>query len=691
MAESGDIGHYVEIDCSEAVYYGDLVQYLETGFQTGHVATKPWLRYILEITDAGSHRVEFQDRVVCGDFIGYFDACGRVARVCRVFGVKHFVHHIRVLLCSGDKAAAHHVIKFYAYILQNPGVQTRIVPIFQGKEGTGKNMVNDTIASIFGPVAAEPNADISALCGWNSALVGKLFVVFNEVHSLSAAEQGKLRSAVTESTITRRQKYVNDQAMSNSMNIVILSNQETGLINKTGSDARRWLYLLTSSVPDYDNVLYFKAFAAFLGRDGRPWTKIGVTPGILAVAKYLYNLNIEDYMPSALPKETIGRSHALLTQMDSLQDWFYALLREKRPPLPVRTSPETKTIMDRLEIAFETWDAGQVSARTSELHHAFVAYTGAHMQQHVFVTWLTKTANCCTESRPRAGPGEPRPMTLTFYSQAQCAENFNALIGNVLSLDFLAGAKKSILDQLSISAPDPLKDVLERAKSAQVPAPTFFNSVCSSPASSPPRSPLPQTAAPAACTCTTAACTCGHAAAALNEAICLPTPPQQPPQSPPRSPSPPPENRAPAPAPPTTPRPPPLLSDDEDRPGIYDDEEADSQELAQHAAATEAREPAQGLVAMFRPDRRRGEIAASAEEENRDGPATLEQLMRAASKVDAEVRACEERRRISRLQSAPVPGESELCGSDDEEEDEENDAGNPFVDDGRPASKKQKK
>jgi len=168
-----------------------------------------------------------------------------------------------------------------------------------------------------------------------------------------------------------------------------------------------------------------------------------------------------------------------------------------------------------------------------------------------------------------------------------------------------------------------------------------------------------------------------------NEAMRPPSLPPPPPQSPPRSPSPPPENRAPAPV--FDPVPP-------------DDEDGN----------------AQGLVAMFRPDRshvpapRVGEIASSSEEESsgsEDGepvaydvasPATLGKLMQTASAFDAEDRAREERRRIRRLQSAPVPADREV-GSSDEEEDGENEPRNKFVDDAceeeddRPASKKQKK
>lgn len=643
MALKGDIGYCTETDCADAEYYNDLVTFMELGIQTGFVASKPWLRYILGLEDTDNPRTVYDDRVVSGDFVGYINEERKITHIVREFGVRQFLRHIYVLLCSGDHAAAQHVIKYYAYILQNPGVQTRIVPIFQGKEGTGKNLVNDTIASIFGPVAAEPNADISVLCGWNSSLVGKLFVVFNEVNTLSPAEQGRLRSAVTESSITRRQKYIDDRAMANSMNIVILTNQETGLINKTGSDARRWLYLLTSPVPDYDSTLYFRAFASFLGRDGRSWLKTGVTPGILAVAHFLYRLDISDFVPSMLPKETLGRSRALLTQMDSLQDWFYSLLREKKPPLPPSASADTKAIISKLEGEFENWNTGHVFVETSELYHAFIAYTGSRIQQHVFISWLVKTANCCTESRPRAIVGTRRPMILTFYSQAQCAENFNALIGNVLPMDFVDGARKDILDHLSISAPDPLADVLTRAKAmpaSLAPAPRADEVFCFVPLS---RSEAPQT----------------HLTQTQHS-----------------------ECRD----PPSTPRPPPLLSDDE----------ADSQELAERA---------QGLVAMFRPDRRRGGIQTSAEEESGgDGPATLEQLMRAASRVDAEVRACEERQRISRLQSAPVPADKEVGSSDEEDEESEKEgAGNRFVDDacseedeeeggdGRPASKKQKK
>jgi len=135
---------------------------------------------------------------------------------------------------------------------------------------------------------------------------------------------------------------------------------------------------------------------------------------------------------------------------------------------------------------------------------------------------------------------------------------------------------------------------------------------------------------------------------------------------------------------------------------------------------------AQGLVAMFRPDRshvpvpRVGEIASSSEEESsgsEDGepvaydvasPATLGKLMQTASAFDAEDRAREERRRIRRLQSAPVPADREVGSSDEEEGSDEDEPRNKedaevrrlarsYIDgaaeeeDDRPASKKQKK
>jgi hypothetical protein len=167
-------------------------------------------------------------------------------------------------------------------------------------------------------------------------------------------------------------------------------------------------------------------------------------------------------------------------------------------------------------------------------------------------------------------------------------------------------------------------------------------------------------------------------------------------------------------------------SDSDDyRPGHYDVENTDAQELAEHEAATAAHERAATGPRTLRPERHyspvpqlgeitssSSEIASSSEEssgseESRTrpttppayddaDPATFGKLMQDMSKFDAEDRVRAERRRIRRLKRVAEPARAELANEDDEESSgaerrDERRRRNKFIDNGAPEERQKKR
>ena len=266
-----------------------------------------------------------------------FDPAGQVGPEClnlfRGFAVEpqagdvkpwlELLHH----LCSASASTPEGVVRVMAWVLrwlalplQRPGAKMATAMVVHGPEGSGKNLLFEVYASLYGEHAAVVGQDQleSQFNDWQSA---KQFVIGDEVVSKQELRhfKGKLKALVTSSKVHINTKMLPLRAESNHCNFVFLSNELQPLALDDGD--RRYLVLYTP--PPREREFYGQA---------AQWAANG---GAAALMHHLLALDLGDFNEHTPPPGTTAKAELVELGLSSPErfwrEWSTGLL-----DLPIR-------------------------------------------------------------------------------------------------------------------------------------------------------------------------------------------------------------------------------------------------------------------------------------------------------------------------------------------------------------------
>lgn len=222
-------------------------------------------------------------------------------------------------LCSGDADLADWVASWMAYPLQNPGAKMRSSIIVHGDEGSGKNLLFESVLGrIYGEYAGViGNAQIEG--SFNEWASRKLYMVADEVVTRAELRQlkGRLKQLVTGEVVRINAKMQSERDEANHMNFVFLSNELQPLaLDKTD---RRYLVLWTP--PKLDESFY-KAVGEEL-KNG----------GVEAFYHYLLDLRLDGFNEHSKPPLNEAKENLISLGLSPVER-FYREWREGFLPLP---------------------------------------------------------------------------------------------------------------------------------------------------------------------------------------------------------------------------------------------------------------------------------------------------------------------------------------------------------------------
>jgi len=238
------------------------------------------------------------------------------------------------LMCGGDPALTHWVTSWLAYPLQHPGAKMKTALVVFGGQGTGKSMLFEAVAKIYGEYASiigQTQID-SAYTGWTSR---KLFVIADEVLSQRDARviKNRLKSLITGDQIIIEEKYRQARTEQNCMNLVFLSNENTPVVLE--QDDRRFTVVEFQEKQSKD---YYTALAKEIENGG--------VEGFL---QYLLNYNLNGFNAHTPPYDTTARAELVDVSLDP-QDKFFEMWEIGELPIP----PTSAATPDLYE-AFKVW------------------------------------------------------------------------------------------------------------------------------------------------------------------------------------------------------------------------------------------------------------------------------------------------------------------------------------------------
>jgi len=151
-------------------------------------------------------------------------------------------------LCGGEEDHAMYFHRFIAQIFQDPNRKVPICVIFKGKQGTGKNMMLDAIGNMLNKTHYITSSKPTDFFGDHAeGFCKKLLVNLNECEGKNTFDfEGKIKSFITEDTITVNPKNVRPYSIANMARTVITTQKPNPIPIDVKTKDRRYVVYKTT-------------------------------------------------------------------------------------------------------------------------------------------------------------------------------------------------------------------------------------------------------------------------------------------------------------------------------------------------------------------------------------------------------------------------------------------------------------
>lgn len=165
--------------------------------------------------------------------------------------IKMFLDYIENVIACGDALIKHWVLAWMADIIQNPSNKCGTALVLVGPEGAGKTFLGE---HVLGPIIGashykQINSITSLTHNFNTIIDNKILIHCDEaIHNYQRADTSRLKSIVTDKTITIEPKGINAYTKPNHMRFMFTSNEEhAAMFISASPHERRYTVLKVAS------------------------------------------------------------------------------------------------------------------------------------------------------------------------------------------------------------------------------------------------------------------------------------------------------------------------------------------------------------------------------------------------------------------------------------------------------------
>ncbi|KAA6396421.1 MAG: hypothetical protein EZS28_008053 [Streblomastix strix] len=183
--------------------------------------------------------------------------------------IQLYLNLIREYIAANDNIIYEYILNWISFILQNPGIKTRVAIVIRGVQGTGKNTFIDVLCDLMAGYSAKNITDIEEITGnFNAVIENKSLIVLNELKNFTeqrALNSNALQSIITDDVQRINEKFVARRDSQNVSNLIFVSNNYCPV--KIEATDRRYLVCQT---PDAHRLNYehFKQIHQSIKQDG---------------------------------------------------------------------------------------------------------------------------------------------------------------------------------------------------------------------------------------------------------------------------------------------------------------------------------------------------------------------------------------------------------------------------------------
>ncbi|EFN6654562.1 DUF5906 domain-containing protein [Escherichia coli] len=230
--------------------------------------------------------------------------------------VTPYLKHLKEVICDHDQTTFDYLIGWLAHMIQRPDEKPSVAIALKAIQGTGKGTMVKPLLQITGAYG-EHISGISSVTGrFNNIIVNKLLLFIDEVIINSEKDANKIKTIISEETLTLEKKGIDAQSVSNFSRLIFASNSEKML--RAGIRERRYL-VLTPSPERAQEKGYFDHL--------HNWINNG---GASHLMHYLLHYNISTFDPHRAPA-TKGLADEILSNLPLLESFIYSELCSETP------------------------------------------------------------------------------------------------------------------------------------------------------------------------------------------------------------------------------------------------------------------------------------------------------------------------------------------------------------------------
>nr|QBK85305.1 MAG: DNA helicase [Iridovirus LCIVAC01] len=230
--------------------------------------------------------------------------------------INPILNHILEVWCQNDKILFNYVLDWMALIIQKPWIKTKVAIVLHGEPGCGKGIIVQKFGEIIGQCYKDIH-DVDDVLGrfTGSNLKDALVLFLDEVvWGGDKKSAGKLKKLVTETTHRIEQKNLPVYTVKSFVNIIMASNEDW--IVPAIKNERRWLVLECNN-----------KYAGISTEDKYDYFSKIVSVPAEAFAYFLYKRNVENFIPTIIPKSKSLQVQKELS-LNNVEAWWLKCLNE---------------------------------------------------------------------------------------------------------------------------------------------------------------------------------------------------------------------------------------------------------------------------------------------------------------------------------------------------------------------------
>lgn len=201
--------------------------------------------------------------------------------------INPFYDYVLEIVCSGDPDTAHWVFSWLADMLQQPHRKPGTALVMVGVQGAGKTFLGERVmGAIIGPSHYSQINNVSRLTDkFNTSIDNRILVQCDEaVHNYQKDVASRLKSIITDETITIEPKGVNAYSKPNHMHLIFTSNEETAALFIDPSPHERRFTVLKVNPAKATDLEYWTKL--------RGWTEASLPKIMRWLLDYKYDRNL---------------------------------------------------------------------------------------------------------------------------------------------------------------------------------------------------------------------------------------------------------------------------------------------------------------------------------------------------------------------------------------------------------------